>query len=54
MEFIQYDQAGKIVKRRTCEFNQLKHSPLGQKVRVTLNDENAVYRIWGYFFETRC
>ena len=39
MEFIQYDQAGKIVKRRICEFNQLKHPPLGQKVRVTLNDE---------------
>ena len=49
MEFIQYDQAGKIVKRCICEFNQLKHSPLGQKVRVTLNDETQYIGFWDIF-----
>lgn len=38
MEYIQYNQAEKIVKRCICKFNQLKNPPLGQKVRVTLND----------------
>ena len=49
MEFIQYDQVGKIVKRSICEFNQLKHSPLGQKVRVTLNDETQHIGFWDIF-----
>lgn len=49
MEFIQYDQVGKIVKRCICEFNQLKHSPLGQKVRVTLNDEKQYIGFWDTF-----
>lgn len=49
MEFIQYDQVGKIVKRCICEFNQLKHSPLGQKVRVTLNDETQHIGFWNIF-----
>lgn len=49
MEFIQYDQVGKIVKRCICKFNQLKHSPLGQKVRVTLNDETQHIGFWDIF-----
>lgn len=46
MEFIQYDQAGKIVKRCTCEFKKLKHYPLGQKIRVTLNDKTQYIGFW--------
>lgn len=41
--------SGKIVKRCICEFNQLKHSPLGQKVRVTLNDEKQYIGFWDTF-----
>lgn len=46
MEFIQYDQVGKIVKRCTCEFKKLKYYPLGQKVRVTLNDKTQYIGFW--------
>lgn len=49
MEFIQYNQAGKITKRCICELNQLKRSPLGQKVKVTLNDEKQYIGFWYTF-----
>lgn len=51
MEFIQYNQAGKIAKRCICELNQLKCPPLGQKVRVTLNDEKQYIGFWDTFLD---
>lgn len=49
MEFIQYNQAGRIAKRCICELNQLKRSPLGYKVRVTLNDKKQYIGFWDTF-----
>lgn len=37
-EIYSVQSSRKNVKRCICEFNQLKNSPLGQKVKVTLND----------------
>lgn len=55
VEFIQYNKAGKIAKRCICELNQLKCPPLGQKVRVTLNDEKQYIGFWDTFsgFDTK-
>lgn len=41
--------SGKNCQKMYCEFNQLKHSPLGQKVRVTLNDEKQYIGFWDTF-----
>ena len=36
MKFMQYNLSGKIVEQYSCDFDQLKANPIGEKVRVTM------------------
>ncbi|AVK62207.1 hypothetical protein C5Z25_10660 [Lactobacillus sp. CBA3605] len=38
MKFIQYNLSGKIVEQYSCDFDQLTDNPIGEKVKVTMDD----------------
>lgn len=46
MKFIQYNLSGEVVKQYSTDFNKLKAYPLGEKVRITLNDETVYIGFW--------
>lgn len=49
MKFIQYNLSGKIVEQHSCEFDQLKANPIGEKVRVTINNGKIYIGFWDTF-----
>lgn len=51
MEYIQYSLAGRITEQFSCDFNQLISYPIGEKVRVTTNDDKVCGGFWVTFFE---
>ncbi|MGN1282308.1 MAG: hypothetical protein ACI4UB_00620 [Limosilactobacillus sp.] len=49
MEFIQYNLPGEIVEQYSCDFAQLKANPIGEKVRVTMDDGKIYIGFWDTF-----
>ena len=49
MKFIQYNLAGKAVEQYSCDFDQLKANPIGEKVRVTMDDGKICVGFWDTF-----
>lgn len=49
MKFIQYNLSGKIVEQYSCNFDQLKANPIGEKVRVTMDDSKIYIGFWDSF-----
>lgn len=51
MKFIQYNLSGKIVEKYSCDFDQLKANPIGEKVRITTDDGKGYIGFWDTFLE---
>lgn len=49
MKFIQYNLAGKVVEQYSCDFDQLKANPIGEKVRVTMDNGKICVGFWDTF-----
>ena len=49
MKFIQYNLSGKIVEQYSCDFDQLKANPIGEKVRITTDDGKIYIGFWDTF-----
>jgi hypothetical protein len=49
MKFIQYNLSGKIVEQYSCDFDQLKANPIGEKVRITTDDGKGYIGFWILF-----
>lgn len=47
--FIQYNLSGKIVEQYSCDFDQLKANPIGEKVRITTDDGKIYIGFWDTF-----
>ena len=49
MKFMQYNLSGKIVEQYSCDFDQLKANPIGEKVRVTMDNGKICVGFWDTF-----
>lgn len=53
MKFVQYNLSGKVVEQYSCDFDQLKANPIGEKVgekvRVTMDDGKISVGFWDTF-----
>ena len=49
MEFVQYNLSGKVVEQYLCDFDQLEANPLGEKVRVTMDDGKVYTGFWNSY-----
>lgn len=46
MELIEYRLSGEIVNRKSVNFAQLESYPVGQRVRITLDDGDSYTGFW--------
>ena len=52
MQFTQYNLSGKVVDQYYLDsFNELTSYPLGQKTRITMNDQKEYVDFWSEPFE---
>lgn len=49
MKFVQYNLSGKVVEQYSCDFDQLKANPIGEKVRATMDDGKIYTGFWDSF-----
>lgn len=51
MKFIQYNLAGEVVDQYSTDVKHLKANPVGEKVRITMNDGKKYVGFWDTFIE---